>query len=104
MTLQEAADKAFEEYRGSNMHFWIDSEDNAEEIKLWKQIWIMGAEHRQAEIDELKRWKSEMLELWNKLDGYLQTRNDIKIGQSKIDRAIEIMKDHDSFKKYAGFN
>lgn len=95
MTLQEAAEKAFEDYRGCNMHFWIDSEENEHEIKLWKEIWIMGAEYRQPEIDELKRWKSEMLQLWDKLDSYMKTRNDITIGQSKVERAIEIMKERD---------
>jgi len=50
------------------------------------------------ERDQLMRWKSEMLELWNKLDEYLNTRKDITIGQSKIDRAIEIMKEYDVIK------
>lgn len=82
MTLQEAAEK-----------YAIDKDAYNSNETI--QAFIAGSEYRQDEIDELRRWKSEMLELWNKLDGYLKTRKDITIGQSKIDRAIEIMKERD---------
>ena len=86
MTLQEAAEKyADENFNTSGIYTPYGV----------KQKLIACYMHRQAEIDELKRWKAEMLELWNKLDGYLQTRKDITIGQSKIDRAIQIMKERD---------
>lgn len=45
------------------------------------------------EIAELNSWKKEMLQIWNKLDSYIETRADIKLGVSKVDFAIQIMKD-----------
>ena len=47
------------------------------------------------EVEELKRWKTEMLQLWNKLNDYIESRNDIKLGVSKVEFAIKIMKERD---------
>ena len=47
------------------------------------------------EIAKLTSWKNEMLQLWNKLDAYIETRKDIRLGESKVDFAIKIMKERD---------
>lgn len=51
------------------------------------------------EIEELNRWKKEMLQLWNKLDAYIETRKDIRLGESKVDFAIKVMKEHEKMKE-----
>lgn len=51
------------------------------------------------EIAELTSWKNEMLQLWNKLDAYIETRKDIRLGESKVDFAIKIMKERDELHK-----
>lgn len=40
-SLQELANKAFEEARGENIRFWSIPEDDPE-VKYWKEIWIKG--------------------------------------------------------------
>ena len=51
------------------------------------------------EIAELHAWKKEMLQLWNKLDAYLQTRNDTRLGESKIDFVIKVMKEQEALQR-----
>lgn len=50
--LSKDADKAFEEESKSNMHFWIPSQNDPEEVAYWKKIWIMGATKVLKEKDE----------------------------------------------------
>jgi hypothetical protein len=47
------------------------------------------------EVEELKRWKAEAMVIINKLNAYMDTRTDIHIGDSKVDKAIEFLKEHE---------
>lgn len=71
-----------------------------EELREFKANFekIQLALEEREELKQLRRWKQEMLQLWNKLDAYLNTRKDLRVGDSKVDFAIRIMKEHEKLK------
>lgn len=108
MTPQEAAEQYADNKYGKNLILPVSCEIHEDGlIDFMAGAKWQSEQHNQAlssalkEIAELTRWKNEMLQLWNKLDAYLQTRNDTRLGESKIDFVIKVMKEQESIAKSA---
>lgn len=98
MTPQEAAEQYANEHWGDN--YITENKAHDEKAFIAGQQWQFEVvSSALKEIAELTRWKNEMLQLWNKLDAYLQTRNDTRLGESKIDFVIKVMKEQEALQR-----